>query len=285
MARKKPAAETGPTLFDTPVEILPPESPPSESPSCTLPAPVVVPMEQTTGVSAISSPSLVPQNFPESWLAAVGEEFAKPYFAQLRQFVIDERRQFDIFPAATEVFAAFRMTPLDRVRVVLLGQDPYPTPGHAHGLCFSVRHGVRPPASLQNIYREMETDLGIAAAKHGNLVHWTSQGVLLLNTVLTVRSGAPASHKGQGWEIFTDAALAAVNALPGPIVFVLWGSHAQKKASSIDSTRHVIFRGVHPSPMSAANGFFGSRPFSRVNTALEQAGLPPIDWRLPDACS
>ena len=257
MARKKPTVD-GLNLFDAPVTAEPVSPPPPETPPPS---------------------SLAPQNFPESWLNAIGGEFAKPYFAELRQFIVEERRQYDIFPAATDVFAAFRYTPLDRVRVVLLGQDPYPTPGHAHGLCFSVRPGVRTPASLVNIYKELETDLGIPPANHGNLEAWARQGVLMLNTVLTVRSGAPASHKGRGWETFTNAALSAVNALPGPIVFVLWGSHAQQKASIVDVRKHVIIRSVHPSPMSVHNGFFGSKPFSKVNAALEKAGLPSIDWR------
>jgi uracil-DNA glycosylase len=215
-------------------------------------------------------------------LAAIGEEFAKPYFAELRKFVSEERRQFDVFPPAQDVFNAFRFTPLTQVRVVILGQDPYPTPGHAHGLCFSVRPGVTIPASLRNIYRELEADLKIPPANHGYLEAWARQGILLLNTVLTVRSGSPNSHKGKGWEYFTDAALAAVNQLSRRVVFLLWGSHAKQKAKRIDAKKHAIITGVHPSPMSADNGFFGSKPFSQVNEALEEAGQPPIDWKLPD---
>lgn len=259
---KEQAADSTPSLFHeapTPLETLPPDDP----------KPNV-------------DPAVIPANFPPSWLAAIGDEFAKPYFADLRKFITDERKQYSIFPPAADVFNAFRYTPLHLVRVVILGQDPYPTPGHAHGLCFSVRPGVPIPASLRNIYREMDTDLGIPPAPHGCLEAWARQGVLLLNTVLTVRSGAPNSHKGKGWEHFTDAALKAVSDLPRRVVFVLWGANAKQKAKLIDTKKHTVITGVHPSPMSADNGFFGSRPFSKVNEALEDAGLPPVDWRLPE---
>jgi uracil-DNA glycosylase len=251
-----------PSLFDydapTPLETLPPEDPPVNV-----------------------DPSLIPANFPPSWLSVIGEEFAEPYFSDLRKFVADERKQIQVLPPPNDVFNAFRFTPLSLVRVVILGQDPYPTPGHAHGLCFSVRPGVALPASLRNIYRELQDDLGIPPANHGYLEAWSRQGVLLLNTVLTVRAGAPNSHKGKGWETFTDAALTAVNNLPRRIVFLLWGSHAKQKTKLINAKKHTIITGVHPSPMSADNGFFGSKPFSKVNAALEDAGLPPIDWKLP----
>lgn len=223
----------------------------------------------------------LPANFPPSWASAIGGEFDKAYFTELKQFVIVERKQFEILPLAADVFSALRATPLDRVRVVILGQDPYPTPGHAHGLCFSVRPGVRLPGSLRNIYRELESDMGIPPVCHGFLQSWAEQGVLLLNAVLTVRAGAPNSHKSKGWEPFTDAVLSAVNALPHPVVFLLWGSFAQKKAAGVNTHRHSVIKGVHPSPMSAENGFFGSRPFSQVNAALEASGQLPIDWRLP----
>jgi len=226
--------------------------------------------------------ALIPRDFPASWVAAVGEEFAKPYFAELRKFVTEERKQHQILPDAADVMNAFRATPLEIVRVVILGQDPYPTPGHAHGLCFSVRPGVQIPASRRNIYKELQADLGIPPARHGNLSAWATQGVFLLNTVLTVRAGAPNSHKGKGWEEFTDAALTAVNRSPRKVVFLLWGAHAKQKAKLIDQKKHTVITGVHPSPMSADNGFFGSKPFSKVNEALEDAGQPPIDWRLPE---
>jgi uracil-DNA glycosylase len=217
---------------------------------------------------------------PTDWSVVLAAEFAKPYFAKLQAFVAEERAKHDVFPAEADVFNAFAFTPFDEVRVVLLGQDPYPTPGHAHGLCFSVRPGVAIPASLRNIYKELQSDLGIPPAKHGCLEPWARQGVLLLNAVLTVRSGAPNSHAKKGWEMFTDAALKAVNARPEPAVFVLWGAYAGKKKSLIDS-RHAVIESAHPSPLSARNGFFGSRPFSRVNAALATQGREPAQWALP----
>jgi uracil-DNA glycosylase len=184
-------------------------------------------------------------------------------------------------PPADDVFNAFKFTPLADVKVLLLGQDPYPTPGVAHGLCFSVLPGVRLPASLRNIYRELEDDVRATPVGHGYLASWARQGILMLNAVLTVRANAPNSHAGKGWEKFTDAAIRAVNDRAGPAVFLLWGSYAQKKAKLIDAARHTVIKGVHPSPLSAANGFFGSRPFSRVNEALEGHGREPINWQLP----
>jgi len=240
------------------------------------------PPEPEAQTKARIDPALVPANFPPSWFEAIGAEFAKPYFANLRKFVSLERKAGTVLPAAADVFNAFRYTPLDQVKVVILGQDPYPTPGHAHGLCFSVRPGIRLPGSLRNIYKELNEDLGIPPANNGYLEAWAKQGILMLNAVMTVRAGSPNSHKGQGWELFTDAALAAVNRLPHSVVFLLWGSFAQKKAALVDASRHTIIKGVHPSPLSAENGFFGSRPFSKVNAALEKHGQSPIDWRLPE---
>lgn len=231
--------------------------------------------------AAAAGPVAPPADFPPAWLPVVGDEFAKPYFAALTAFVAGERAAHQILPPEPDVFNALRFTPPDRVRVVILGQDPYPTPGHAHGLCFSVRPGVALPASLRNIYKELETDLGFPPAKHGYLASWAEQGVLLLNAVLTVRAGEPNSHQGNGWEKFTDAVLAGVNALPHRVVFVLWGGYAQKKTALIDAGRHTVLASAHPSPLSAKNGFFGSRPFSKVNAALAAAGTPPIDWQLP----
>jgi uracil-DNA glycosylase len=225
-----------------------------------------------------SAPS-PPPGFPAGWAAVVADEFAKPYFADLQAFVAAERQIHDVFPAEADVYNAFAFTPFNTVKVVLLGQDPYPTPGHAHGLCFSVRPGVAIPASLRNIYKERHADLGIPPAKHGCLESWARQGILLLNAVLTVRSGASNSHAKKGWETFTDAALKAVNARPEPTVFVLWGAYAGKKKALIDS-RHAVIESAHPSPLSASNGFFGSRPFSKINAALEGFGRKPIDWAL-----
>ncbi|HWK34756.1 uracil-DNA glycosylase [Sphingomonas sp.] len=221
-----------------------------------------------------------------SWREPLQGEFDSPYMADLRRFLIAEKAAGKaIFPAGGEWFRALDLTPLDRVRVVILGQDPYHGPGQAHGLCFSVRPGVRTPPSLVNIYKELHSDLGIAPARHGFLEHWAQQGVLLLNTVLTVQMGMAASHQGRGWERFTDAVIRQVNASETPVVFLLWGSHAQKKAAAVDSVdrggRHLVLKAPHPSPLSAHTGFFGSRPFSQANAFLESRGLAPIDWALP----
>ena len=216
------------------------------------------------------------------WNPVLRSEFAKPYWHQLQDFVAGERARHLVFPPAPEVFAALHLTPLATTRVVILGQDPYHGPGQAHGLCFSVRPGVAVPPSLQNIHKELTADLGIPAPRHGNLEAWAGQGVLLLNTTLTVRAGQAASHQGKGWETFTDEVLRAVNAKPHRVVFVLWGASARRKKSLIDLDRHTVVESAHPSPLSAHNGFFGSRPFSATNAALEAAGLPPIDWAIPD---
>jgi uracil-DNA glycosylase len=218
---------------------------------------------------------------PKSWTKALASEFAKPYFADLTRFVAAERAEHEVYPPEPDVYNAFRYTPLHAVKVVILGQDPYPNRGQGHGLCFSVRPGIALPGSLRNIYRELNDDLGIPPVKHGYLVAWARQGVLLLNAVLTVRAGSPNSHKGKGWEEFTDAALQAVSELADPVAFVLWGAYAQKKAALIDTGRHAIITSAHPSPLSASNGFFGSRPFSKVNAALKRFGRQAIDWRLP----
>ena len=217
---------------------------------------------------------------PEGWRAVLADEFEQPYLQDLAAFVAEERSKYTVYPPKTEVFSALALTPYDQVRAVILGQDPYHGPNQAHGLAFSVRKGVRPPPSLVNIFAELESDLGIPPSRHGYLAEWAEQGVLLLNTVLTVRAGAAASHKGQGWERLTDRIIELVNAREQPAVFVLWGSPAQRKMALIDARRHAIIRSVHPSPLSAASGFFGSRPFSKVNAALERFGQPPIDWQL-----
>jgi len=215
------------------------------------------------------------------WNPVLRGEFAKPYWQPLQQFVAEERSRHTVYPPADDVFAALHLTPYARTRVVILGQDPYHGPRQAHGLCFSVQPGVDVPPSLANIFKELRTDLGIAAPAHGHLAAWARQGVLLLNTTLTVRAGQAASHQGKGWEVFTDEVLKAVNAKPHRVVFLLWGASARRKRSLIDLDRHVVLESAHPSPLSAHNGFFGSRPFSRTNAALEQAGLDPVDWSLP----
>jgi uracil-DNA glycosylase len=215
------------------------------------------------------------------WNPVLRGEFAKPYWVDLQQFVATERTRATVFPPRDEVFAALHLTPFAEVKAVILGQDPYHGPGQAHGLCFSVRHGVRPPPSLQNIFKELEADLGLSPPDHGCLDAWARQGVLLLNASLTVRAGRAASHQGKGWETFTDEVLRAVNTKPERVVFILWGASARRKRTLIDTSRHVIIESAHPSPLSASNGFFGSRPFSRANAALVEAGREPIDWALP----
>jgi uracil-DNA glycosylase len=215
------------------------------------------------------------------WNPVLRGEFAKPYWVELQQFVATERARASVYPLHEEVFAALHLTSFAGVKAVILGQDPYHGPGQAHGLCFSVRHGVRPPPSLQNIFKELEADLGISPPDHGCLDAWARQGVLLLNASLTVRAGRAASHQGKGWETFTDEVLRAVNAKPERVVFILWGASARRKKALIDTSRHVVIESAHPSPLSASNGFFGSRPFSRANAALVEAGREPIDWALP----
>ncbi len=219
-----------------------------------------------------------------SWLEPLNGEFEQPYMAELKRFLTEERgKGRTIFPRAANWFRALDLTPLDKVRVVILGQDPYHGPHQAHGLCFSVMPGVRPPPSLVNIFKEMQNDLGIRPSSHGFLEHWASQGVLLLNSVLTVEMGQAASHRDRGWEQFTDAVVRVVNERAEPVVFMLWGSYAQKKAAFVDTSRHLVLKAPHPSPLSAHNGFFGCRHFSQANAFLEARGLAPIDWALPDA--
>lgn len=219
----------------------------------------------------------------ESWRQVLGPEFSSPYMQQLREFLVAEKADGKrIFPKGPEYFRALDLTPLSDVRVVILGQDPYHGAGQAHGLCFSVQPGVRPPPSLVNIYKELQADLGIAPARHGFLESWARQGVLLLNSVLTVEEARAASHQGRGWERFTDAVIRTVNDECQNVVFILWGAYAQKKAAFVDQTRHLVLKSPHPSPLSAHNGFFGSRPFSKANAFLVSHGLEPIDWRLPE---
>jgi len=222
-----------------------------------------------------------------SWLEPLKGEFESAYMQTLRQFLLAEKQAGKrIFPKGNEWFRALDLTPLENVRVVILGQDPYHGEGQAHGLCFSVRPGVRTPPSLVNIYKEMEQDLGIPRARHGFLEHWASQGVLLLNAVLTVQMGLAASHQGRGWERFTDAIIRLINERVEPVVFMLWGSYAQKKAAFVDSVdkggRHLVLKAAHPSPLSAHSGFFGCGHFSKANAFLKGHGQKPIDWRLPD---
>jgi uracil-DNA glycosylase len=220
------------------------------------------------------------QDIPASWQAVLQDEFTKPYMEKLESFLVSERANHAVFPPEEAVFNALLYTSYENVKVLIIGQDPYHDDGQAHGLAFSVREGVKLPPSLVNIYKELESDLGIPRVKTGYLKPWAAQGVLLLNTSLTVRAHEAASHKGKGWEQFTDAVIRAVNAKQERVVFVLWGAHAQKKLELIDTTRHSFIKSAHPSPLSAKNGFFGSKPFSKINAALREAGRAEIDWRL-----
>ena len=214
------------------------------------------------------------------WLAPLKPEFAKPYYAELFQFVKNEYATRQIFPPADDIFNAFHLTPLHEVKVVILGQDPYHNDGQAHGLCFSVKPDVDIPPSLVNIYQELHDDLGCYIPNNGYLTKWAKQGVLMLNTVLTVRAHQANSHRGMGWEQFTDAAIRILNEQDRPIVFILWGSPAQKKAQMLNNSKHLILKAPHPSPLSAYRGFFGSRPFSQTNEFLVKNGLEPIDWQI-----
>lgn len=217
-----------------------------------------------------------------TWRPILLEETRKPYFKDLLRFVAEQRQQVTVFPPDAEVFAALHLTPIDQVKVLILGQDPYHDDGQAHGLCFSVRPGIAIPPSLLNIFKELRSDLGCKMPNNGYLTHWAEQGVLLLNTVLTVQAHQANSHQGKGWETFTDAVIAAVNAKTEPVVFVLWGANARKKLALIDTSRHSVIESPHPSPLSAHRGFFGSRPFSKINTALRDYGQAEIDWQIPD---
>jgi uracil-DNA glycosylase len=223
-----------------------------------------------------------PVKLSESWMAALEPEFGEPYMLALKSFLMAEKAAGKIiFPKGSEYFRALDLTRLGDVRVVILGQDPYHGDGQAHGLCFSVRPDVRIPPSLINIYKELERDLGIPPARHGFLEHWAKQGVLLLNSVLTVERGLAAAHQGKGWERFTDAVVRAVNAQAAPAVFMLWGSYAQRKAAFVDGSRHLVLKAPHPSPLSAHQGFIGCGHFSKANEFLAAKGLGRIEWRLP----
>jgi uracil-DNA glycosylase len=222
------------------------------------------------------------EKIPASWRQILADEVEKPYFKKLEQFVTEERKTHSVFPPEDDVFSALEHTPYDRVKVLLLGQDPYHDDNQAHGLCFSVRPGIKPPPSLVNMYTELRDDLGMKTPSHGYLVSWADQGILMLNAVLTVRAHTPNSHKNQGWETFTDAVIRKVNEKSEPVVFILWGGYAQKKAKLIDAKKHTIIQMAHPSPLSARNGFFGSKPYSAINKALSAAGHKEINWQLPD---
>lgn len=216
------------------------------------------------------------------WLTELGAEFKKPYYKSLYEFVKQEYNTTQVFPPSEDIFTAFHLTPLSEVKVVIIGQDPYHNVGQAHGLCFSVKPDVDIPPSLVNIYQELHDDLGCTIPNNGYLVKWASQGVLMLNTVLTVRAHMANSHKGKGWEEFTDAAIRALNKQDRPIVFILWGRPAQMKKGMLNNPNHLILEAPHPSPLSAYRGFFGSKPFSKTNQFLTERGLAPIDWQIED---
>ena len=219
------------------------------------------------------------------WLNAVGNEFRQPYYTELYQFVKTEYSHTIVYPNAEDIFNAFHFTPLSQVKVVILGQDPYHNEGQAHGLCFSVKPEVEIPPSLVNIYQELQSDLGCYVPNNGYLEKWAKQGVLLLNTVLTVRAHQANSHQGKGWERFTDAVISAVNAQDRPIVFLLWGRPAQSKRSMLNNRKHLILEAPHPSPLSAYRGFFGCRHFSQANEFLQKSELDPIDWQIENIIS
>lgn len=219
--------------------------------------------------------------FGNDWDEVLKDEIRQPYFEELMQRVGEEYRTHTVYPPEPLLFQALKLTPFAAVKAVILGQDPYHGPGQAHGLSFSVLPGVRIPPSLRNMYKELASDLGAAAPDHGYLIHWAEQGVLLLNTVLTVQEGKAASHQKLGWQRFTDAVIRAVGGREQPAVFILWGAHAQKKEALIDADRHAVLKSVHPSPLSARGGFFGSKPFSRTNDYLNSHGIQPINWEIP----
>lgn len=225
-----------------------------------------------------------PVRLPEAWLKLLGDQFEQPYMKELSVFLRQRRAAgATLYPPSVDIFRAFWETPPDRVKVVVLGQDPYHNPRQAHGLCFSVNPGVATPPSLVNIYKELATDLGCVDPGHGCLLPWARQGVLLLNSVLTVEQGAPACHQGKGWERFTDHVVALLSHDPAPKVFLLWGAYAQKKGRAIDGARHCVLQAPHPSPLSAHRGFLGCGHFSQANAWLRAQGLEPVDWQLPPA--
>ncbi|MFW5887472.1 MAG: uracil-DNA glycosylase [Bacteriovoracia bacterium] len=218
----------------------------------------------------------------DSWKELLWDEFQKPYMCELKRFLQLELSQGKtIYPQAQDIFQAFNQTPFDKVKVVIIGQDPYHGPDQAHGMCFSVRPGIRPPPSLRNIYKELESDIAAKTPSHGYLINWARQGVLMLNAVLTVEKTKAGSHHGKGWERFTDRVIDILNEEKNNLVFLLWGSPAQKKASQVNHKKHLILKAPHPSPLSAHRGFLGCRHFSKVNNYLQQHHLTPIDWQLP----
>jgi len=224
-------------------------------------------------------PSIDP-HIDESWKKILWDEFQSPYFSELKQFLVQESGSQTIYPPGKLIFNAFQHTPFDNVRVVILGQDPYHGKGQAHGLCFSVPPGIKPPPSLVNIFKELKSDLGIEIPEHGNLINWADQGVLLLNATLTVRAGQAGSHQNRGWETFTNAVIQKISQQKAGVVFLLWGRYAQAKEALVDGDKHLILKAAHPSPFSAYNGFFGCHHFSKANNYLEQRGMNSVNWSL-----
>ncbi len=225
--------------------------------------------------------SINPQ-LEETWKKELDDEFKSQYFTDLKEFLVNDKKEYTVFPPGSLIFNAFNCTPFNNVKVVIIGQDPYHGKGQAHGLSFSVQFGVKPPPSLVNIYKELKSDLDIPIAAHGNLDKWAKQGVLLLNATLTVRAGQAGSHQGKGWENFTDSVIKRLSDKRNGLIFLLWGRFAQAKESLINTQKHYVLKAAHPSPFSAHNGFFGCKHFSKTNTLLEQQGLVPIDWNLGD---
>ena len=218
--------------------------------------------------------------FNNSWDILLKDEFQKPYYLNLRKFLVQEYKTQTIYPNMNNIFNALKYTDYKDVKVVILGQDPYPQPNHAHGLCFSVLKGVNPPPSLQNMYKEIHAEYGYPIPQHGELTYWAEQGVLMMNTVLTVREGQPNSHKGMGWEIFTDNVISLLNLRPEPIVFLLWGANARAKKKLITNPNHLVLESAHPSPLSAYNGFFGNGHLKKANEFLKSKGMAEIDWQI-----
>jgi len=215
-----------------------------------------------------------------SWKEVLSVEFNASYFAALKEFLLEEKKKYTVYPPGNQIFKAFNHTSFAHVRIVLLGQDPYHGTGQAHGLCFSVPDGIKPPPSLVNIFKELHTDLGVPVSQHGNLIKWADQGVLLLNATLTVRANQAGSHQGHGWEQFTDAVIHAISEKKAGVIFILWGKYAQAKESLIDQNKHYILKASHPSPFSSYNGFFGCKHFSKTNAILERHGFQKIDWKI-----
>jgi uracil-DNA glycosylase len=229
----------------------------------------------------MEAPSKYDINIESGWKNELKNEFHQPYFQELRDFLVVERKEFTIYPKGGHIFRAFDATPFAKTKVVLIGQDPYHGPGQAEGLSFSVGSGIKPPPSLVNIYKELKEDIGFNIPNHGHLINWANQGILMLNSVLTVRANQPASHRNKGWEKFTDAAIKQASENKTHLVFLLWGKYAQAKSELIDASKHLILKAAQPSPYSAAAGFFGCKHFSKTNTYLKEHGQEPVNWQLP----